>query len=882
MSASPILIVDDEPSNLATLKQILAPDYPLVFARNGEEGLSAAKKHQPGLILLDINMPDIDGYTVCRRLKADKATENIPVIFVSALSEVGDETAGFDCGGVDYITKPVSPALVQARVRTHLNLVHASQLERYVAELEIQQKKIRRLNRIQSVLSGINSAVIRLRDRQALLNETCRIAVDLGQFAMAWVGQVDPASATKQIVPLACAGMSAGMMQHIGAATDGEPLEGMGLCGEAIRTGQAAVCNDLRTHCHVELYDDPLLRDMQSAVALPILPGRDNCGVLVLYSRTAHFFDAEELHLLGELAGDISFALEHMEREAQLHYHACYDVLTGLPNSATFLDRLEQLIALTDPSQHSLAVWVLDLDRFSNLNDTLGRHVGDAVLKHVAACLKHAAPDSSCVGRIAGDTFAVAATGLPIGGSLAQTHHLLSALARPVCLHGIDLRLTAQAGISLYPADGKDAGSLFKNAEAALMSSRPSGGEWLYYQPEMNATAAMALSLEQELCTAVEQRQFVVCYQPKLNLRSGAIVGAEALIRWEHPRRGTLLPESFIAQAEESGLIVPIGEWVLDTVCAQLHTWQAAGCPVVPVAVNLSTVQMQRGDVCELIGQLLAKHGLDARYLELEVTESVVMRDADEVARLMYRLRGMGLKLALDDFGTGYSSLAYLKRLPFDLVKIDRSFVRDITTSQDDAAIAKAVIAMAHQLNLRVLAEGVETEGQLRYLRNHECDEIQGFLFSMAVPSAEFEAMLRARQRLVLADYAVSASQTLLLVDDDPKDLEIMSSDLSADGYRILKAGSGEEALELLARNPVQVILADDRMPGMSGAELFAVAKDLYPETVRILVSAAPDVTILTEAVNKGAAFKVLTKPWDYSLLREHVLDAFRRYRARA
>ena len=313
------------------------------------------------------------------------------------------------------------------------------------------------------------------------------------------------------------------------------------------------------------------------------------------------------------------------------------------------------------------------------------------------------------------------------------------------------MRVSARAGLALFPDNGRDAETLFKHAEIALKKAKSQGERYLYYAPQMNAALAAKLKLRSELQQALETQQFKVFYQPRVDLLSGRIVSAEALIRWQHPQRGMVPPDHFIPLAEETGLIVPIGAWVIDAVCAQQSAWLGRQVAIVPVAVNLSAVQFEKGLVLDAIRNAIAQHELAPYYIEFELTESIVMSDPEEAARNLHALKQLKVKLALDDFGNGYSSLAYLKRFPFDFLKIDRAFITDITKSPKDAMIATAVIAMGHSLNLRVVAEGVETEEQLDYLRRHRCDEIQGYYFSRPVPAAEFEAMLQDEKRLAPA-----------------------------------------------------------------------------------------------------------------------------------
>jgi EAL domain-containing protein (putative c-di-GMP-specific phosphodiesterase class I)/FixJ family two-component response regulator len=364
-----------------------------------------------------------------------------------------------------------------------------------------------------------------------------------------------------------------------------------------------------------------------------------------------------------------------------------------------------------------------------------------------------------------------------------------------------------------------------------------------------------------------------------VDLLSGEVIGAEALIRWQHPERGLVAPVEFITLAEETGLIIPIGSWAIHAVCAQQAQWLAAGLTTVPIAVNLSSVQFENDDLLEIVNAALAAHSLDAKYLDLELTESAVMSDSAAAVKTLRALRKRGVGLALDDFGTGYSSLALLKRFPFSSVKIDQSFVADITQNAEDAAIATAIIAMAHRLNLKVVAEGVETQGQFNYLRSQACDEMQGNFFSPAVAKETFESQLRNNKHITLPAAAPTDQRTLLLVDDEPGIRSALTRMLRPDGYRILTAATGSEGLDVLAVNPVHVIISDQRMPGMSGTEFLNIVKELYPDTVRIILSGYTDLEVVTESVNRGAVFKFLTKPWNDDQLREQVRDAFRRYR---
>jgi EAL domain-containing protein (putative c-di-GMP-specific phosphodiesterase class I)/CheY-like chemotaxis protein len=397
----------------------------------------------------------------------------------------------------------------------------------------------------------------------------------------------------------------------------------------------------------------------------------------------------------------------------------------------------------------------------------------------------------------------------------------------------------------------------------------------------MNSRSLDRLELENGLRRALDQGELVIYYQPQLSLRTGEIIGAEALVRWQHPTQGLVMPAAFIPLAEESGLIIPLGEWVLRTACEQNKAWQASGLPPVTVAVNMSARQFAAQNVVKLAADILKSSGLAANFLELELTESLVMADAEAFIKATQDLKGLSITLSIDDFGTGFSSLSYLKRFAIDRLKIDQSFVRDITHDVNSAAIALAIISLAHNLKFAVIAEGVETEAQLNFLRRRDCDEMQGYFFSEPVPAKAFEQMLREQRKLSFATGAELPARTLLLVDDEPNVLSSLKRLLHREGYRILTAEHGREALELLASNDIGVVISDARMPGMDGGELLGKVRELYPQVVRMMLSGYTDLKAVTTAVNRGELFCFLTKPWEAAELVSTVRDAFRHHESR-
>jgi len=438
-------------------------------------------------------------------------------------------------------------------------------------------------------------------------------------------------------------------------------------------------------------------------------------------------------------------------------YRSIYDYLTGLPNQILFRDRLNLALAQAHRSKNILAVMLVGLDRFKVINDSLGHAVGDGLLQEVAGRLSNLVRRSDTVARTGGDEFALIALDIKKGENAANVaHKILDIFKEPFYIKGHELYITASIGIATYPDDGENAETLIRNADTALGRAKEEGrNTYQLYTPEMNARATKRLEMENGLRRALERGEMVIYYQPKADIRTGLIRGVEALIRWKHPKLGLIPPFEFIPVAEETGLIIAIGEWVLRSACLQNKAWQDAGLPPVRVAVNLSARQFQQRNLVEIIDQILLETGLESRWLELEITESVAMRDADFTIKMLREFKKRGIKISLDDFGTGYSSLNYLKRFPLNNLKIDRSFVKNITTDIDDRIIASAIIVLAQNLNLDVIAEGVETEEQLVLLRERRCNEIQGYLLGKPMPADEFGKVLSTSMFCKLPDCLV-------------------------------------------------------------------------------------------------------------------------------
>jgi diguanylate cyclase (GGDEF)-like protein/PAS domain S-box-containing protein len=435
--------------------------------------------------------------------------------------------------------------------------------------------------------------------------------------------------------------------------------------------------------------------------------------------------------------------------EAQITHSAQHDSLTGLPNRVLLNDRIGQAIASAARYSRQIAVLCLDLDGFKHLNNSLGRSIGDRLLQSVAKRLQGCVRTSDTVSRLGGDEFVVLLSEAEQWEDAAFiAGRMLESVAQAYSIDGHDLHVTASIGVSLFSEDGPDAETLIKNADNAMYQAKQNGHQsYQFFKPEMNVRAVERQSLEEGLRRALERQEFLLHYQPKISLRTGAITGAEALIRWRHPTRGLVSPAEFIPVAEECGLIGPIGDWVLHEASTQARAWVHAGLPVATMAVNVSAMQLRDGNFLEGVFAVLKDTGLDGRSLDLELTESVLMNHAESTASILRALREAGIRVTIDDFGTGYSSLSYLRRFPIDAIKIDRSFVSQIAGAGDDAAIVTAVIEMARSLKLRVIAEGVETQEQLVFLRTHRCDEAQGYYFSRPVLPEKFAELLEAEKR---------------------------------------------------------------------------------------------------------------------------------------
>jgi diguanylate cyclase (GGDEF)-like protein len=773
-----VLIVDDKEENLYYLQALFTGHgYTVTTARHGAEALVKARHSPPDIVVSDLLMPVMDGYTLLRHWKSDARLAQIPfIVYTATYTEVEDEQLALSLGADAFILKPAEPdeflarvREVQARVGTiapaepnqpvgdenDLMKVYSETLIRKLEQKSLQLEetnralqdsatRIERLNRVYAVLSQINALIVRASDRADVFEQACRIAVAAGGFRMSMIGILD--QVTKKIVPTASAGKDATLLEAVGSVLSSSEEASNTLIARVVREKLAHVVNNLQSDPRVVLSKDYAEHGVRSLVVLPLIVAGESVGVLALFASEADYFHEEEMQLLTELADDVAFAIDHIDKREKLEYLAYYDALTGLANRTLFLERVAQYLRIGGGDEHKLALLLFDIERFKNINDSLGRTAGDALLKQVADWMAHIAGDRNLLARVSADHFALVVPVVRPDGDLS---HLLERamnkfLEHPFQLDGNLFRIAVKAGIAVFPLDGDNADTLFKHAEAALKKAKTTGNRYLFFNKTMSERVASNLTLENHLHHALGNDEFVLYYQPQVSLVTGRITGAEALIRWNDPRTGLVPPNDFIPVLEETGLIYDVGRWALRKAIADYLRWRDAGLRAVRIAVNVSPLQLRNRGFVAQIEQLCAIDPRAAAGLELEITESMVMENIEHGIATLQAIRALGVSIAIDDFGTGFSSLSYLTKLPMDILKIDRSFVNDMTAGPDGISLVTNIITLAHSLKLTVVAEGVETEEQASLLRTLNCDEMQGFLFSRPVPGDVFESRFLA------------------------------------------------------------------------------------------------------------------------------------------
>jgi diguanylate cyclase (GGDEF)-like protein len=670
------------------------------------------------------------------------------------LEALGSSFAGNDCSAGDPIhggdTSVIEerlwhrgdgePMWIEIRRETKVLLGRRTLLimVRDITTRKAAEIRIAYLNRVYAVLSGINSLIVHARSRDELFTEACRVAVQAGGFPMAWIGMQE--RRLDRIVPTASAGLEETFLQDIAPCLDMRSSSAVrnSMVARAMREKVAIVSNDSQNDPQVLFSERHVRFGIRSIAILPLIVEGTAVGVFVLYTRECEFFHKEELRLLQELVDDVAFAIDHIERQERLDYLAHYDGLTGIPNRILFVQQLSERLRGVRIEGREQAVLLLDLERFKDINHALGRAAGDSLLRQVSYWLQEAVGNSGVVARVGADVFAIATL---LGKDETEVDRYLDGISD----HSFPLgdgtyRIAVRGGVAMASDEAVDADTLFKNAEAALQKAKSRSERFVLYSQNISHAVAGRLRLENQLRQAVDREEFILHYQPKFKVADGILVGAEALIRWNHPHTGLVLPKDFIPILEEIGLIQEVGRWALRQSVRDYQRWCRGTLAAPPIAVNVSPLQLRDRNFVKDVERIIGADSTAPSGLELEITEGLIMEDLNRGIEILESIRRLGIRVAIDDFGTGFSSLSYLARLPIDLLKIDRSFVANMTTGPQGLSLISVVINLAHSLRLGVVAEGVESEDDFRLLRLLGCDEVQGNHFSTPLTAEAFSA----------------------------------------------------------------------------------------------------------------------------------------------
>lgn len=719
-----ILVVDDNPGKRLALVSVLETlNQNVITAESGRDALRCLLDHEFAVILLDVQMPGMGGFETARLIRSRQQSESTPIIFVTAYSRgETDMMEGYSLGAVDFIFTPIIPEILRAKVSVFIDLYQKIQaIKRHEEHLEILVEQ-----------------------------RTAALTAEIAERKQAEVAIRKLSSAMEKVADSIFITDANGVIEYINSAfesiTGYASEEVIGKTPRVIKSGQ----HDERFYQQIwetllrgEVYRNVFINRKKDGQlyheAITITPLADEQG------KVTHYISSGK---------DITESIQTQER---LHHLAHHDALTGLPNRILFVDRLKHALKRAEWRKRAVAVMFLDMDRFKIVNDTLGHEAGDRLLQAMAARLLTCVREGDTIARFGGDEFAGFLNDVASSKDVARiVRKFLDALEPPFIIDGHELFISGSIGISLYPDDGADTQTLMKNADTAMYQAKQSGGNTSkFYHVGMNVDALTRLNLEAGLRRALERKEFIVHYQPQFDLNNGNVVGFEALIRWEASGSAPVPPTEFIPLLEETGMIIPVGEWMLRTACAQHAAWCAAGLPPLRMAVNISGRQFDGKNLIETLKRVLTDVPMPAEFLELEITESILMKNPEPDMEALQALSAMGMRFAIDDFGTGYSSLTYLKRFPINILKIDKAFVRDIISDADDAAIVSAIITMAHSLGIKTVAEGVETLQQIEILRRQGCDYAQGYYFSPPLPGDEIERLLQLNLKFDFENAAI-------------------------------------------------------------------------------------------------------------------------------
>jgi diguanylate cyclase (GGDEF)-like protein len=738
-----LVVVEDSVIDAELVARHLAKaglDVVMHRVQTESELVSALREKQPDLILSDFSLPQFSGL---RALDIALAiAPETPFIYVSGT--IGEERAidALRRGATDYVLKTNLSRLSSAVERALREAALKADQRKSEQQRREQEVRLQRLTRSYRMLSSTSSAILRLRNRSDLLDEVCRIAVHQGGYERVAISLID--SGKRVLRPRAQAGADTELLRVLDSAaldSDGNP----GMAERAIRTGAASVRNDLvGERQSAEQRDVLVAHGYRALAALPLLIDGTPIGVVTLYSAQSEIFDEAELGVLLELTANLGFALQYLAKDEAVHFLSYFDSLTGLAKRPLFCQRLAQRLGDDAANGYGRTIVVFDIRKLGAINDSLGRYVGDLLLEKVAARLKQAYADPECVAYFGGGTFAVMLADV---GNVTDTGRLMQNAAaqtfvEPFFVEGHELRVSIRSGLAFYPHDADSADALVQDAEVALKAAREDNEKYMLYGLVTQRPTSRSLALEARLTGALDRREFLLHYQPKVNIESGRIEGLEALLRWQDSEDGLVPPSVFVPLLERSGAIVDVGEWVLLQAASDIRGWVAAGLTNVRVAVNVSPLQLRRRDFVDRVLDSLKPAIRQPSGVDLEITESMLMQDLELSIGKLSQLREAGIGIAIDDFGTGYSSLRLLAKLPVDTLKVDRSFVQSIADTPNMLTLVSTIVSLARAFNMKTVAEGVETSEQLQMLRLIKCDSAQGYLLGRPTPVADVPAVI--------------------------------------------------------------------------------------------------------------------------------------------
>jgi len=738
-----LVIVEDSTTDAELVARCLAKaglNVVIYRVQTESEFIAALKEHHPDLILSDFSLPQFSGLRALdvARLNAPET----PFIYVSGT--IGEERAidALQRGAIDYVLKGNLSRLPSAVERAMREAALKAEQRRSEQHRSDQEIRLQRLTRTYRMLSSTSSAILRLRNRSDLLDEVCRIAVNQGGYERVAISLID--ADAKALRPRACAGADSDFLRSVDSVTLDTAAE-PGMAERAIRTGAPSVRNDLTAEQSSGKQDEPLIaRGFMALAALPLLIDGTPIGVITLFSGQREIFDVAELGVLLELTANLGFALQYLQKDEALHFLSYFDSLTGLAKRPLFCQRLAQRLVDDAVDGNGRTIIVFDIQKLGTINDSLGRYVGDRLIERIAARLKHAYPDPECIAYFGGGTFAVMLADI---GNSADTGRLMQNAAsqsfvEPFFVEDHELRVSIRSGLAFYPHDAESADGLVQNAEAALKAAREDNEKYMLYGLLTQRPTSHSLALEARLIGALERDEFLLHYQPKVNVETGQVEGLEALLRWQDAQEGLVPPSLFVPLLERSGAIVDVGEWVLLQAARDIRSWLGAGLTNVRVAVNVSPMQLRRRDFVDRVLASIRPEIKPPAGVDIEITESMLMQDLDLSIAKLSELREAGIGVAIDDFGTGYSSLRMLAKLPVDTLKVDRSFVQSIADTPNMMTLVSTIVSLARAFGMKTVAEGVETTEQLQLLRRIKCDQAQGFLLSRPTPAADVPGVI--------------------------------------------------------------------------------------------------------------------------------------------